>query len=117
MHTELCVFSDASTKAIGAAAYLKVVQKDGKAEVGLLMGKAKLAPQSEPTIPRLELCAAVLAAEMADLIQEELDLELDAVNFFTDSKVVLGYICNETKRFYIYVHNRVQRIHQASKPE
>lgn len=33
------------------------------------------------------------------------------------AKVVLGYICNESKLFYAYVHNRVQRIHQSSKPE
>ncbi|KAJ8365033.1 hypothetical protein SKAU_G00138640 [Synaphobranchus kaupii] len=36
-HTELCVFSDASTKAIGAVAYLKTVQKDGQTEVGFVM--------------------------------------------------------------------------------
>ena len=117
VHRELCVFSDASIKAIGAVAYLKVVQEDGKIEVGFVMGKAKLAPLSEPTIPRLELCGAVLAAEMADLIQDELDLKLDAIKFYTDSRVVLGYICNETKRFYTYVYNRVQRIRQSSKPE
>lgn len=64
------------------------------------MGKAKLALQSAPTIPRLELCAAVLAVELADLIQDELDLRLDAVKSYTDSKVVLGYIFNESKRFY-----------------
>lgn len=74
VYTELSLFSDASVKAIGAVAYLKVVLEDGKTEVGFVMGKAKLAPQSEPTIPRLELCAAVIAAEMADFIQEELDL-------------------------------------------
>ncbi|KAI4894756.1 hypothetical protein NFI96_009065 [Prochilodus magdalenae] len=117
MHKELCIFSDASTKAIGAVAYLKAIQKDGKVEVGFIMGKAKLAPLSEPTIPRLELCAAVLAEEMADLLQDELDLHCEAVHFYTDSKVVLGYICNESKRFYTYVHNRVQRIRQSSKPE
>nr|XP_021331373.1 uncharacterized protein LOC110439581 [Danio rerio] len=117
VHTELCVFSDASTKAIGAVAYLKVLQKDGQVEVGFVMGKAKLAPLSEPTIPRLELCAAVLAVEMADLIKDELDLELNDIKFFTDSKVVLGYIYNESKRFYVYVHNRVQRIRQSSRPE
>ncbi|XP_035988362.1 uncharacterized protein LOC118560918 [Fundulus heteroclitus] len=115
-HKELCLFSDASTKAIGAVAYLKAVQTDGKVEVGFIMGKAKLAPLSEPTIPRLELCAAVLAVEMADLIQDELHLQFDIVRFYTDSKVVLGYICNESKRFYTYVHNRVQRIRQSSKP-
>ncbi|XP_077389538.1 uncharacterized protein LOC144026608 [Festucalex cinctus] len=114
---ELYLFADASTKAIGAVAYLKAVQTNGEVQVGFIMGKAKLAPLSGPTIPRLELCAAVLAVEMADLIKEEMDLRFDAVHFYTDSKVVLGYICNMSKRFYTYVHNRVQRIHQSSKPE
>lgn len=116
IHTELCVFSDASTKAIGAVAYLKATQLDGQVDIGFVMGKAKLAPQSEPTIPRLELCAAVLAVEMAELIQDELDIKLNETKFYSDSKVVLGYIYNETKRFYVYVHNRVQRIRQSTKP-
>lgn len=38
------------------------------------MGKARLAPESEPTIQRLELCAALLAVEMANLIQDEFDV-------------------------------------------
>ncbi|KAM6948701.1 importin-13-like [Aplochiton taeniatus] len=50
----------------------------------------------------------VLAVEVAELIQDELDLKLDAIKFFCDSKVVLGYIHNQTKRFYVYVHNRNQ---------
>ncbi|XP_032426150.1 uncharacterized protein LOC116724511 [Xiphophorus hellerii] len=54
---------------------------------------------------------------MADLIQDELDLHFDAIHFYTDSKVVLGYICNDSRRFYTYVHNRTQRIRQSSKPE
>ena len=117
VRTELCVFSDASIKAIGAVAYLKAVQGDGQTHIGFVMAKSKLAPQSEPTIPRLELCAAVLAVEMADLIHDELDLKLDSTKFYTDSKVVLGYIRNESRRFYVYVHNRVQRIRQTTKPE
>lgn len=116
-YKELCVFSNASVKAIGAVAYLRTVQEHDQVEMGFVMGKSKLAPQSVPTVPRLELCAAVLAVEMADLIQDELDLELDAVKFFTDSKVVLGYICNESRRFYLYVHNRVQCIRQSSRQE
>ncbi|XP_054867909.1 uncharacterized protein LOC129347292 [Amphiprion ocellaris] len=115
-HKELCVFSDASVKAIGAVAYLRTIQAEGQVNVGFILGKAKLAPLSQPTIPRLELCAAVLAVEVADLIQDELDLKLDSVKFFCDSKVVLGYIHNRTKRFHVYVHNRVQRIHQSTKP-
>lgn len=115
--TELCVFSDASTKAIGVVAYLRTLQTDGQPEVGFVLGIAKLAPRSEPTIPRLELCAAVLATEVAELIQDELDLQLDAVRFYCDSKVVLGYIHNQTKRFFVYVHNRIRRIRQTTTPD
>lgn len=34
----------------------------------------------------------------------------------TDSKVVLGYIFNETRRFYVYVYNQVQRIRCSTQP-
>lgn len=37
---ELCVFSDASMKAICAVSYLKVTTGDGKTEVGFALGKA-----------------------------------------------------------------------------
>ncbi|KAM9771204.1 uncharacterized protein ACBT44_004535 [Syngnathus typhle] len=114
---EICIFSDASTKAIGAVAYLRTTNEDGQIHVGFILGKAKLSPPSEPTIPRLGLCAAVLAVEMAELIVQEIDLPLDAVTFYCDSKVVLGYIHNQSKRFYVYVHNRVQRIRQSTDPK
>ncbi|XP_038062985.1 uncharacterized protein LOC119733659 [Patiria miniata] len=116
-HTELCMFSDASIKAVAAVAYLRTVDETGQVDVGFVLGKAKLTPQSQPTIPRLELCAAVLAVEVAELILDEIDIKPDAVNFYCDSKVVLGYIYNETKRFYVYVHNRVQRIRQTTQPD
>lgn len=83
---------------------------------GFVLGKAKLAPQAAHTIPRLELGVAVLAAEIAETITSELDFIPDAVEFYTDSRVVLGYIHNQTRRFYVYVSNRVQRIRKVSSP-
>lgn len=68
-----------------------------------LMGKAKLAP----THGHMELCAAVLATEIAESIRDQLDIPPSNFHFFTDSKVVLGYISNESRRFYLYVANRV----------
>lgn len=115
--SKLCLFLDASTKAIGAVAYLRVTDEDGQIHVGFVMGKAKLAPLSEPTIPQLELCGAVLAVEMKELILEEIDLEPDNVKFYCDSKVILGCIYNKAKRFYVYVHNQIQHIRQSMKPE
>ncbi|XP_068213686.1 uncharacterized protein [Palaemon carinicauda] len=39
---------------------------------------------------------------------------IETVKYHTDSKVVLGYINNETRRFYTYVANRVERIRRFS---
>ena len=116
-YTELCVFSDASVKAISAVAYLKVTNEHGHSDVGFVFGKSKLAPQPDLTIPRLELCGAVLAVEIAELVSREIDLKVDSVKFYTDSRVVLGYIHNKTRRFYVYVQNRVQRILQSTRSE
>lgn len=69
------------------------------------MGKVKLAPLPEHTIPRLELSTTVLAVELVDLISFEIDIDPDAITLFTDSKVVLGYIQNQIKCFYVYVNN------------
>ncbi|XP_073471088.1 uncharacterized protein [Aquarana catesbeiana] len=114
---ELRIFSDASTEAIAAVAYLKVRVSSNQAHIGFLFGKAKLAPKPDHTIPRLELCGTVLAVEIADFILRELDIQIDDVRFYTDSKVVLGYIYNQTKHYYVYVSNRVERIRKSSKPE
>ena len=50
-----------------------------------------------------------------------LDVELSYENivhiFWTDSKVVLGYISNDSKRFQVFVANRVQQIRNVTSPE
>lgn len=110
------MFADASVKAIAAVAYIRVTNHNGQNEVGFVFGKVKLAPQPSLTIPRLELCAAVLAMEIVELIVSEMDVKFNDIQYYTDSKVVLGYIHNQPRRFYVYVHNRIQRIHQSSWP-
>ena len=112
---ELLMFSDASEKAIASVAYIVSFQSDKPKQVGFVMGKAKVAPSRGHSIPRLELCAAVLSVEIADFVPKQLDVTVHNVRYYTDSKVVLGYICNRTRRFHTYVSNRVQRILDSSK--
>lgn len=59
-YRELCLFSDASNMAIAAVVHLRVLTEEGLSHVGFILGKAKLTPRLQATIPRLELCAAVL---------------------------------------------------------
>ena len=84
--------------------------------MSFVFGKAKLAPSHATTIPRLELCAAVLAVEIAELVIGEQAFKPDSVTYYSDSKVVLGYISNEARRFYVYVSNRVEWIRKSSSP-
>ena len=113
---ELHIFSDASEKAVSCVAFLKVSKGDN-VETGFVMGKSKVAPSHGNTIPRLELCAALLATQLGEIIIESLDVPLKTVKYYTDSKVVLGYLNNKTRRFHIYVSNRVQRILSVTKSE
>lgn len=115
--TEVHIYCDASEKAIAAVAYLKTTDINGQQCVGFLLGKAKLSPAGCHTIPRLELCSAVLATELWQIIDDNLDVAVNTVQFYTDSKVVMGYLSNRTRRFYTYVSNRVEKIHRVSKPE
>lgn len=103
--------------AIETIAYLRIADIEGQYHVGFVMGKSKLAPRPAHKIPCLELCAAVLAVELYELIRDEIDVEVDAVKFLTDSRIMLGYICNSTRRFYMYVSNRVIQIRKSTHPD
>lgn len=61
---------------------LRIRDADGSWHIGFIFGKAKLAPW--PELPRLELCAAVLAVNIAELVSVELDIRFDNVSFFTE---------------------------------
>ncbi|XP_055997832.1 uncharacterized protein LOC130047240 [Ostrea edulis] len=115
-HVDVHVFSDASEQAIAAVAYLRVICESGDSTTGFLMGKSKLAPLKGHTIPRLELCGAVLASEVGEAISTYLSISLDRFHYYMDSKVVLGYISNTTRRFFMYVSNRVEKINRISSP-
>lgn len=50
-------------------------------------------------------------------MKSELDISVDSLQFYTDSKVVLGFLHNQTRWFYVYVSNRVQRIRKSTESE
>jgi hypothetical protein len=111
----LHMFSDASSYGYGVAAYL--VLYDGQTtHSSLVMGKSRLAPIKPATIPRLELTAATTAVKLAQQIRKEMDIEINQVVYHTDSTTVLHYIHSNSRRFPIFVTNRVQIIRDFSEP-
>ena len=68
------------------------------------------------TIPRLELCAAVITVRMDRMLSRELTLEIQDSVFWTESKIVLQYIYSYRKRFQTFVANQLSVIHDGSVP-
>ncbi|GFX38658.1 integrase catalytic domain-containing protein [Trichonephila clavipes] len=73
---ELHGFSDASQSAYGAVVYCKSITSDRKMLVHLIASKSRVAPTKQTTIPRLELCAAVLLAKLVHRVKQALKLNV-----------------------------------------
>ena len=110
-------FSDASLAGYGQCSYLRLLNKDNQAYCSFLMGKARVAPLKFITVPRLELQAAVVSIKISQWLLKELDYQDVSEFFWTDSRVVIGYINNETKHFHTFLANRIQQIHDHTSPQ
>ncbi len=106
-HLQLYHFSDASEYGFGTASYLRMENERNHVSIAFILGKARVAPLKQTTIYHLELTAAVLAVRMDKMLRRELQLDLHPSVFWTDSTTVLKYIGNETRRFHMFVANRV----------
>ena len=114
---ELHHFSDASTSGYGQCSYLRVKNEDGDVHCTLIMGKSRVSPTKVTTIPRLEPTAAAVSVTVSNMLREEMVYGSVEELFWTDSKVVLGYIKNEARRFHTFVANRVQKIRNSTTPQ
>lgn len=101
-HAELHTFTDASQRAYRAVSYLRSIDEEGRVSVAFIYGKSSLAPVKQQSIPRLELCAAKLAVEMAVVISQELETKCERSVLWTDIMLILQYIDNPSRRFRTY---------------
>ncbi|XP_037931020.1 uncharacterized protein LOC119665841 [Teleopsis dalmanni] len=116
-HVELHAFCDASEKAYGAAVYIRTVQKDKTIKLNLLCSRSRVAPIKSQTIPRLELCAALLAAELMARVKLDLGYQDKATYFWTDSQIVFSWINNHPGKLPVYVAHRIVKILRLTIPE
>ncbi|GFT62592.1 uncharacterized protein TNCV_1702501 [Trichonephila clavipes] len=113
---QIHTFSDASQKAYGAAAFLRVKHKD-RVSVDLVTSKSRVAPLKRLSLPRLELMGALLAARLAKEVKKILDQKCSTRAFFwTDSQVTLHWIKGPSHRWKPFVANRVREIQSLTDP-
>ena len=76
---------------------MRLVDEDRYILCTLMMAKARITPRRFVSILLLELVTTVLAVKISALIKKELDTEELTEYFWTDSKLVLGYIAKNSK--------------------
>ena len=90
------------------------MDESGKVHCSLVIGKAQVAPLKYITTPRMEFVAATLSVKIYVMLQKEFQLPITKEICWTDSEAVLGYIRNQSRKFKVFVANRVQIIHENS---
>ncbi|XP_035207469.1 uncharacterized protein LOC118182259 [Stegodyphus dumicola] len=112
---ELHGFCDASEAAYGAVIYCKAISATNRTSVRLVCSKSRVSPLKKTTIPRLELCAAVLLAKLMHRVKSSLKLELTAIHLWTDSMIVLSWINKEPTLLKTFVANRISKIQDLTE--
>ncbi|XP_037811311.1 uncharacterized protein LOC119603370 [Lucilia sericata] len=106
-------FCDASEKAYAAALYIRIVNGNSISS-HLISSKTKVAQVKTLSIPRLELCGAVLLAEMVDSILLKFDINNYSIFCWTDSMIVLSWLAKPACSWLTFVANRVSKITQIT---
>jgi len=115
--SQLHHFSDASEIGFRSLSCVRLVNDQGDVHCSFLCAKSRVAPWKTLTIPRLELSAVVISVKEDKVLKRKLEIPVSAQSvFWTDSTAVLRYVKNKTRRYQIFVANRVAIIWHGSEP-
>ncbi|XP_050315537.1 uncharacterized protein LOC126750079 [Anthonomus grandis grandis] len=111
---EMHGFCDSSEKAYAAVVYFRIITYDDNVQTYLLCSKSRVAPLKTISIPRLELCSAVLLADLMSSVKEAFadSINISSLFAWTDSTVALSWIKSSPHKWTTFVSNRVSYIQE-----
>lgn len=110
LRIELHGFCDSSERANGACIYLRSLNTHNDAQISLLCAKSKVAPIKAMTIPKLELCAALLLSRLVDKVIKSMKLQFNEIFLWTDSTITLVWIRRSSNLLKTFTANCVSEI-------
>ncbi|XP_018393048.1 PREDICTED: uncharacterized protein LOC108772091 [Cyphomyrmex costatus] len=107
-------FCDASKTGYGACLYIRSNDRHDNIYCRLLCAKSRVAPLKTVSIPRLELCGALLLARLYREIHDVIELPIDRVVLWSDSTIVLHWVKMQPHLLKTYVSHRVAQIQEMT---
>ncbi|XP_055905489.1 uncharacterized protein LOC129940981 [Eupeodes corollae] len=109
-------FCDASEKAYAAAIYLRITTGI-KIYTNLILAKTRVAPLKNKSIARLELCGALLLAQLLVHTVKTMELQSSKIFAWCDSQITLAWIKSAPYIRTTFVANRVAEIQELTDPQ
>ena len=103
-------FADASMSRYNGVVYLRAVYEDASTTISLVTSKTRVAPLKTLSVPKLELCGALLTARLLISTSQDIDLPPTTIFTWSDSEVVLGWLAKSPSCWKTFVANRVAEI-------
>lgn len=110
-------FADASQSAYGACCYIRTRDSAGNYTTQLLISKSRVAPIKAVSLPRLELCAAVLLARLQEKVINSINTPETKTFLWTDSTITLSWIKSSSRKWTTFVANRVGEVQRLTRVE
>lgn len=103
-------FCDASSQAYAAVVYARVETEDGTINTKLVAARTRVAPLRTISIPRLELCGALLLSRLLKQVSQAMRIPSSQIFAWTDSTIVLAWLAGDPHKWKLFVANRVVEI-------
>ncbi|GFT71915.1 integrase catalytic domain-containing protein [Trichonephila clavipes] len=107
-------FCDSSEKAYCAVIYIRSKDATQTVVSRLLTSKTRVSPVKPQSLPRLELCSALLLANLLQATLPTLTVSIYETFAWSDSKITLAWLKSDPRRWQPFVANRVAQIQELT---